>query len=471
MVFSTQIFLFLFLPLVLAGYYLLKVKESLRITFLLLASLFFYAWGEPKYVLVMLLSIIIDYVFGLLIHIKLNNKNFAKVFLFLAIACNLGILFYFKYFNFTIDTFNSLLNTDFVFKKIALPIGISFYIFQGMSYLIDLYYQKVTVQKNPIKLAFYISFFPQLMAGPIVRYKDIEGQINKREESIDKFIAGARRFIIGLGKKVIIANNMGYVADLIFQNPATENTAATAWIGIICYTFQIFFDFSGYSDMAIGLGKMFGFTFLENFNYPYISKTLTEFWRRWHISLSSWFRDYVYIPLGGNRTGNVYVNLFIVFVLTGFWHGASFNFLVWGLWHGLFLVIERFFRPKEGIKPIVPPPPPIRHAITLLIVVIGWVFFRSPDLEYAMKYLGIMFGVIQPENVGFTFFYYISPKVFFILFLAIIGSTPLIKIISSKLDNYVLWKPVVYALTLILFFLSIVFVTSSSFNPFIYFRF
>jgi alginate O-acetyltransferase complex protein AlgI len=471
MVFSTQIFLFLFLPLVLAGYYLLKIRESLRITFLLLASLFFYAWGEPKYVFVMLLSIIVDYAFGLLIHINLNKRSFAKIFLFLSVACNLGILFYFKYFNFTIDTFNRLLNIDFVFRNIALPIGISFYIFQGMSYLIDLYYQKVTVQKNFIKLAFYISFFPQLMAGPIVRYKDIEGQINKREESAQIFIEGAMRFITGLAKKVIIANNMGYVADLVFGNPAIENTAATAWIGIICYTFQIYFDFSGYSDMAIGLGKMFGFKFLENFNYPYISKTLTEFWRRWHISLSSWFRDYVYIPLGGNRTGNVYVNLFIVFVLTGFWHGASFNFLVWGLWHGLFLVIERFFRPKEGKKPLVPPPPPVRHAITLLIVVISWVFFRSPDLSYAMKYLGIMFGFVQPENIGFTLEYYLSPKVFFILGLAVIGSTPLIKSIFFKFNNYVFWKPVSYVLNLFLFFISIVFVTSSSFNPFIYFRF
>jgi len=327
MVFSSSIFLFFFLPLVITGYYLLK--ENYRLYFLLLASLFFYAWGEPRYVLVMLLSIAINYIFGLFIHISIaaQEKIIAKVLLVLSVACNLGILFYFKYLNFTLNTVNRVFNTGFTFHDIVLPIGISFFTFQGMSYVIDLYWQKVNVQRNPARLAFYISFFPQLIAGPIVRYIDIEAQIYHRAKSVEKFVSGAQRFIIGLTKKVIIANNMGYVADLVFANPAVENTAATAWLGVICYAFQIYFDFSGYSDMAIGLGRMFGFEFLENFNYPYISKTITEFWRRWHISLSSWFRDYVYIPLGGNKKGNVYVNLLIVFVLTGFWHGAHFQFL------------------------------------------------------------------------------------------------------------------------------------------------
>ena len=470
MVFSSSIFLFFFLPLVIVGYNLLK--ENYRLCFLLLASLFFYAWGEPKYVLVMLLSIVINYTFGLFIHTSIiaQKKILTKFLLVLSVGCNLGILFYFKYLNFTINTFNRLLSTNFTFHQIVLPIGISFFTFQGMSYVIDLYLQKVKVQKDPVKLAFYISFFPQLIAGPIVRYIDIEKQIYERSESVEKFISGARRFIIGLAKKLVIANSMGYVTDLVFANPVTENTAATAWLGVICYAFQIYFDFSGYSDMAIGLGRMFGFEFLENFNYPYISKTITEFWRRWHISLSSWFRDYVYIPLGGNRKGNVYANLLIVFVLTGFWHGASFNFLVWGLWHGLFLIVERLFTAREvKSKYFVP----LRHALTMLIVLIGWVFFRSPELRYALSYLGIMFGIVQPENVGFTVWYYLSPKVIFMLCLAALASTPILKQAGNifKIQDNISLQNITSALLLVLFFVCIVIVTSTSYNPFIYFRF
>jgi len=470
MVFSSSIFLFFFLPLVIVGYSLLK--ENYRLCFLLLASLFFYAWGEPKYVLVMLLSIVINYTFGLFIHTSIiaQKKILTKFLLVLSVGCNLGILFYFKYLNFTINTFNRLLSTNFTFHQIVLPIGISFFTFQGMSYVIDLYLQKVKVQKDPVKLAFYISFFPQLIAGPIVRYIDIEKQIYERSESVEKFISGARRFIIGLAKKLVIANSMGYVTDLVFANPVTENTAATAWLGVICYAFQIYFDFSGYSDMAIGLGRMFGFEFLENFNYPYISKTITEFWRRWHISLSSWFRDYVYIPLGGNRKGNVYANLLIVFVLTGFWHGASFNFLVWGLWHGLFLIVERLFTAREvKSKYFVP----LRHALTMLIVLIGWVFFRSPELRYALSYLGIMFGIVQPENVGFTVWYYLSPKVIFMLCLAALASTPILKQAGNifKIQDNISLQNITSALLLVLFFVCIVIVTSTSYNPFIYFRF
>jgi alginate O-acetyltransferase complex protein AlgI len=310
------------------------------------------------------------------------------------------------------------------------------------------------------------------MAGPIIRYIDIKDQLNNRVETVDKFVAGIKRFSIGLAKKVIIANNLGYVTDLIFCNLAIENTVGTAWLGIICYTFQIYFDFSGYSDMAIGLAKIFGFQFLENFNYPYISKTLTEFWRRWHISLSSWFRDYVYIPLGGNRKGNVYVHLFFVFVLTGFWHGASFHFLAWGLWHGFFLIIERLFGIREVKNKFFVP---LRYAFTMLIVITGWVLFRSPDLSYGLTYLGIMFGIISPENVGFTIWYYINPKVIFYLVLALIASTPLLKqsFIIFKLNKCVngIWKSLEYVFILALLLISLVFVTASSYNPFIYFRF
>jgi len=470
MVFSSSIFLFFFLPLVIIGYYLLK--ENYRIYFLLLASLFFYAWGEPKYVLIMLLSIVINYTFGLFIHtsITTQKKVLAKILLVLAVACNLGILFYFKYLDFTINTVNRVFNTGLALRNIVLPIGISFFTFQGMSYVIDLYWQKVNLQKNPGLIAFYISFFPQLIAGPIVRYIDIEKQIYKRTESVEKFVSGAQRFVIGLSKKLVIANNMGYVTDLIFTNAAVDNTALVAWLGIICYTFQIYFDFSGYSDMAIGLGRMFGFEFLENFNYPYISKTITEFWRRWHISLSSWFRDYVYIPLGGNRKGNVYANLLIVFVLTGFWHGSSFNFLAWGLWHGLFLIIERLFTAREvKNKHLVP----LRYASTMFIVVIGWVFFRSPGLRYALSYLGIMFGIIQPENAGFTIWYYFSPSTIFMLCLAVFASTPAMKQLTGffKVRNAVIFKWASSVLILVLFFVCMVIVTSTSYNPFIYFRF
>jgi alginate O-acetyltransferase complex protein AlgI len=470
MVFSSSIFLFFFLPLVIAGYHLLK--ENYRLYFLLLASLFFYAWGEPRYILVMLLSIFINYTFGLFIHksIAAQQKVLTKILLIISVSCNLGILFYFKYLNFTINTFNRFLSTNFIYHQIVLPIGISFFTFQGMSYVIDLYWQKVKVQKNPVKLAFYISFFPQLIAGPIVRYIDIEKQIYKRKENVDKFASGVQRFIIGLAKKIIIANSVGYVTDLIFANPAVENTAATAWLGVSCYAFQIYFDFSGYSDMAIGLGKMFGFKFLENFNYPYISKTTTEFWHRWHISLSSWFRDYVYIPLGGNKKGNVYVNLLIVFILTGFWHGASFNFLVWGLWHGLFLIIERLLKAREVKNKYFVP---LRYMLTMLIVVVGWVFFRSPDLSYALSYLGIMFGIVKPQNVWFTVWYYFSPKNIFMLCLSAFTSTPILKSVANFLqihDNFTL-KKLTSVLLLVLFFACIVFVTSTSYNPFIYFRF
>jgi len=472
MVFSSSIFLFFFLPLVIIGYYLLK--ENYRIYFLSLASLFFYAWGEPKYVLIMLLSIVINYTFGLFIHTSMTaqKKILANILLILSVICNLGILFYFKYLNFTINTFNGLLSTSFSFHRIVLPIGISFFTFQGMSYVIDLYLQKVRVQKDPFKIAFYISFFPQLIAGPIVRYVDIEKQIYKRNESVEKFISGAGRFIMGLAKKLIIANSMGYVSDLVFANQAMENTVATAWLGVICYAFQIYFDFSGYSDMAIGLGRMFGFEFLENFNYPYISKTITEFWRRWHISLSSWFRDYVYIPLGGNRKGNIYANLLIVFILTGFWHGASFSFLAWGLWHGLFLVVERLFAAREVKNKYLVP---LRYILTILIVLVGWVFFRSPGLglRYALSYLGIMFGIIQPENVGATLWYYLSPKVIFMLCLSVFASTPVFKqsFYIFKIQDNVIVKKIISILLLVLFFVCIVIVTATSYNPFIYFRF
>jgi alginate O-acetyltransferase complex protein AlgI len=345
-----------------------------------------------------------------------------------------------------------------------MPIGISFFTFQGMSYVIDLYWRKVTVQKNPAKLAFYISFFPQLIAGPIVRYIDIKEQIDKRTVSVEKFAAGTQRFVIGLAKKIIIANTVGEVVDLIFSLPVSEISAATAWLGVICWSFQVYFDFSGYSDMAIGLGKMFGFEFLENFNYPYISKTITEFWSRWHISLSSWFRDYVYIPLGGNRKGNVYVNLLFLFALVGFWHGANFQFLAWGLWHGSFLVIERIFGMREvKNKKFIP----LRYFVTMLIVVVGMAFFRGSGVLYALKYIGVMFGFIRPEFAGFSIWFFLSPKIIIMLCLAAAASTPLLKTAFTSIKC----KQVIYGLILALLLVCMFFVAASSYNPFIYFRF
>ncbi len=468
LLFSSSIFLFLFLPLVIIGYHLLH--ERYRIYFLTLASLFFYAWGEPKYILVMLGSILANYGFGLLLHASADKKGIARrIWLILAVVSNLGILFYFKYLHFTLTNLNRLLGTAFAYPHIIMPIGISFFTFQGMSYVIDLYWGKVRVQRNPAYIAFYISFFPQLIAGPIVRYIDIEEQIYQRTESLEKFVGGAQRFIAGLAKKIIIANILGYVADQVFAHPAVENTLPTAWLGVICYAFQIYFDFSGYSDMAIGLGKMFGFDFLENFNYPYISKTVTEFWRRWHISLSTWFRDYLYIPLGGNRTGNVYVNLLIVFAVTGFWHGASFNFIIWGLWHGLFLILERATHTTKAhgkARSVV------RWALTMLIVLIGWVFFRANGLSEALRYIGVMFGAVSSQNAGLTAWYYINAKVLVALALAIVASVPLKNAACfAALQRRPIWPHVSLALSLALFFLSIVFVVSSSYNPFIYFRF
>jgi alginate O-acetyltransferase complex protein AlgI len=463
----------MFLPLVVVGYYFLPKKY--RNAFLLLASLGFYAWGEPVYVFLMLFSIVMDYIFGLCVQRYKEQKkdSAARSFVVASITGNLLILGFFKYSDFLIDTLRRipfLSSIPDVSLGLALPIGISFYTFQTMAYTIDIYRGKVEAQKNIISFGMYVAMFPQLVAGPIIRYADIKEQIIKRVNTYEKFYIGARRFIIGLSKKVIIANTLGYTADMIFLNSALENTAATAWLGVICYSFQIYFDFSGYSDMAIGLAKMFGFDFLENFNYPYISKTVTEFWRRWHISLSSWFRDYLYIPLGGNKKGNVYVNLLVVFIITGFWHGASFNFMVWGLWHGLFLMIERVLKlrdvKKKGMIPLM-------RLFTLLVVVIGWVFFRVDGLKEALDYLGVMFGVIKPIHAGAkNILYYIDTKVVLTLAAAAVGSMPLIKAKAfDAMRERPAWTVLSGAAVLFLLVISGAFVVSSTYNPFIYFRF
>jgi len=475
MVFSSNIFLFLFLPVVLAGYYLLN--PIFRNTWLLLASLFFYFWGEPQNILIMASSIIINYSFGLLIHINHNKQSvIRRLVLTAAIGANLGLLFWFKYFDFAVNIVNQLFSFNFEFRNIALPIGISFFTFQGITYLADLHKGTIHVQKNPLKVALYISLFPQLVAGPIVRYKDIEEQISFRRSSLELVYSGLSRFITGLAKKMLIANNLAIVADQIFGLPYSEISMKTAWFGIICYSFQIYFDFSGYSDMAIGLGRMFGFKFLENFNYPYMSKTITEFWRRWHISLSSFFRDYVYIPLGGNRKGNTYMHLLVVFLVTGLWHGASWSFIVWGLWHGLFIILERLLRGRKEFfshRALVP----LGHLYTMAVVMVGWVFFRAENLDYAVGYLKIMFCLESPDlsQIGFSLRYYLDKYNVAIVLAAAVGSMPVIPWLNSMAERLAIWPAVVtlgrnICLSALLL-LSFIMVLSSSYNPFIYFRF
>ena len=492
MVFSSIIFLCIFLPIMIVGYYLLPKK--CRNVFLLLGSLFFYAWGEPKYIFLMLASIVGNYLFGMIIHYSEVKENTLakKITLAVTIAFNIGLLIYFKYFVLLASTAHDLFNENIIVPEIALPIGISFFTFQGMSYVIDVYRQDYKlkedggrydlVQKNPINLALYISMFPQLIAGPIVRYGDIKDYLKDRTTTSDKFVSGIERFIIGLAKKVILANSLGEVADKIFSSDFNYVGTAVSWIGIVFFTIQIYFDFSGYSDMAIGLGRMFGFEFMENFNYPYISKSIGEHWRRWHISLSTWFKDYVYIPLGGNRKGNVYVNLFIVFLTTGIWHGAAWGYLVWGIWHGLFSLLERFLKRRF---PNVKVPGIIGWAYTMLVIFIGFVVFKLEEIPPALEYLSVMFGIKKTTYTAFAPSFYLDNKVIFIFIVSVLACLPwkqyfgefskahaensLIKVVSGCPEIVV--ETVKRVVMLLLLVLSFMFIVNSTYNPFIYFRF
>lgn len=387
MIFSSVLFLFYFLPIVLFVYYISpkKIKNFI----LLVASLVFYAWGEPTYIVLMIFTIVLNYHMALVIS-ESKSESKRKRVLVEAIVIDLLILGYFKYYGFFIDSINSIFSTNIEVKQLALPVGISFYTFQTLSYVIDVYWKKVNVQKNIITFGTYIAMFPQLIAGPIVKYSDVEKQMVKRPINMDNFGLGAERFILGLGKKVLLANNIGMLWDTISATDLSQLSVLSAWLGMIAYTFQIYFDFSGYSDMAIGLGRMLGFKFMENFNYPYIASSVTDFWRRWHISLSTWFREYVYIPLGGNRVGVAkhIRNLLIVWALTGFWHGASYNFLMWGLYYGVLLIIEKYALGKVLNKL----PHVVRWLYTILIVMIGWIFFAAPDLSWALDYIKVLFG-------------------------------------------------------------------------------
>ena len=465
MIFSSLTFLFAYLPAVLLVYFVSPLRY--RNFVLLLVSLFFYGWCEPVYVLLMIFSILFNWYFGRMIgEYRDQNRVIAQKFLILCIALNLLLLGFFKYFDFFAANLNAL-GVSFIRPlKLGLPIGISFYTFQAMSYPIDIYRHDTDPQRSVIWFGSYVTMFPQLIAGPIVRYRDIAAQLKKRTHSVDKFSAGISRFMCGLCKKVLLANSAGAVWETISSLSYARSSVLTAWIGIICYAFQIYFDFSGYSDMAIGLGKMFGFDFLENFNYPYISRSVTEFWRRWHMSLSYWFRDYVYIPLGGNRKGfpRQIFNIMVVWLLTGFWHGASWNFVMWGVLYGIILIIEKLFLLKQLEKA----PAWAGHVYTMLIVLIAWVLFAFTDFSKALSYLAMMFGK-APRIADMTTLYFLRSN-FVLLIVCAFASTPLYKtrwhLTEQKWFRYVL--PI---LVLAGLFACTAFIVDASYNPFLYFRF
>lgn len=391
MLFSSITFVYYFLPIVICLYFIIpKDKIQWRNVLLLAASLIFYSWGEPVYVFLMIYSIFFNYFMAFQIKREQHTGGTGRKNLAFTVAMNLGILGFFKYFGFFMDTLNGILGTNIHYTALSLPIGISFYTFQALSYIFDVYHDKVKPQSNLIKFALYLALFPQLIAGPIVKYRDISSQLDTRETDLEGIGDGAVRFIFGLGKKVLLANSFGELHKTILGLSDGNISIMLYWIGMIAYTMQIYFDFSGYSDMAIGLGRIFGFRFQENFKYPYISKTITEFWRRWHISLSSWFREYLYIPLGGNRVSipRHMLNLMIVWALTGLWHGASWNFVAWGIYYGVILILEKYVYGKY----LENAPTWTRHMYTMFIVMIGWVFFFSSTLSNAVSYIGIMLG-------------------------------------------------------------------------------
>ena len=473
MVFSSIFFLFTFLPLSLLLYWMSPAKIK---NFTLLAvSLFFYAWGEPVYVLLMIASIITNFVFGIFIESELiKEKRAVRRALFISAAVfNILILGFFKYYGFLAENINALFNADIAYSELPLPIGISFYTFQVLSYVIDVYLGKVRLQRNPVSFALYVTMFPQLIAGPIVRYSDIESQLEQRNVSAAKFGEGAQRFIQGLGKKVLIANSMGALWDITQAMDMTGISVFSAWLGIIAYTFQIYFDFSGYSDMAIGLGKMFGFEFMENFDHPYVSRSVTEFWRRWHISLGTWFREYVYIPLGGNRCSRIRQirNIMAVWMLTGLWHGASWNFVVWGIYYGCLLLIEKMFLKKL----IDNAPAIISHVYCMLAVIIGWVLFASRDIESAAAYLGVMSGASGNVLVDNAFIYYLKSNAV-MLVISLLFSTGIFREIfepeeiSDKIRTRVSHSAAVILHAFILF-MSTAYLVTETYNPFLYFRF
>ncbi len=467
MVFSSAIFLFGFLPLLLGLYFL--AKDKYRNYILLAFSLIFYGFGGPKLLIMMITVVMIDYIAAMLVD-KYKSNKLRRLILFITVILNVGTLFYFKYMGFTVSVINRLVSLNIPVPEIVLPIGISFYTFQAMSYVIDVYRREVRGEHNPFNVLLYVSMFPQLVAGPIVRYKTVAEEITKRTITIAGFALGLERFIFGLAKKLIIANNTGKLADVIFST--SDLATPLAWLGAVAYALQIYFDFSAYSDMAIGLGKIFGFNFEENFNYPYISKSVTEFWRRWHISLSTWFRDYVYIPLGGNRLGikRQILNLFIVWSLTGIWHGAAINFLLWGLYYFVFLVLEKFVL-KNVLDKL---PKWIDHIYTLFVILIGWVLFRAEGMTECIRMLKALFiphmTTTTLQQLGI---YLESYGVY--LGLGLVLSMPVFpkikELLQIKFKENLIVKALYYMFVIGVFVLGIIFLSQATYNPFIYFRF
>ncbi len=502
MVFSSVIFLCIFLPVVTAGYYVLPKK--VRNIWLLLASLAFYACSGPKYLIYLISSILVNYIFGILISrfarvgapadergMTTDHTASQKLVLIAAIVVNIGSLLYFKYTGMLLETVNDLFAAQIKIPEIVLPVGISFYTFQCLSYVIDVYRTegaalpdgniRTLCAKDPVRFALYISMFPQLLQGPIIRYGEVEDTLNGPVITADELERGIERFIIGLAKKAVIADTLGEVADRIFDIAPSDLSSSVAWLGAILYTLQIYFDFSGYTDMAIGIGHLFGFSFRENFNYPYISKSITEFWRRWHISLSNWFRDYLYIPLGGNRRGNVYVNLLIVFLATGIWHGAAWGFLVWGMWHGLFMLVERALRNRSCPKCI---PGAVlslfKWGYTMFAVVCGWVLFRLEDLIEALSYIKAMFGFGAKEYNAFSVGFFLDRRLAFFLIISSLACVPWAQVmprhISAVIASFATGRDKLprisrYVSLILLLVISYVFIVNSTYSPFIYFRF
>lgn len=474
MLFSSSVFIFLFLPIVILVYYVLLRKTKARNIFLLISSLVFYAWGEPKFVFIMILSIMVNYFFGLLVDKHRKNKIKSNIIITLMVIYNVSVILIFKYLMFILTNINSIFGLVLKIPEISLPIGISFFTFQSISYVIDVYKENGKVQKNPLNVGLYISFFPQLIAGPIVRYETVSEQINSRHETFEDFSKGICRFIVGLAKKVLLANTFAVFADSAFNSNPSTISLCMAWLGILSYTFQIYFDFSGYSDMAIGLGKMFGFNFNENFNYPYISTSVSEFWRRWHISLGTWFRDYVYIPLGGSRVNKktrLMFNILIVWLLTGIWHGANWTFIVWGLYYFLLLTIEKISYFENKFKNIEF----LKWIYTFLCIMVGWVIFRSDNIMNAINYLKSMLclngnsltDIYIPSLFEGALVYFIS---------AAIISTPISKYLSSfinkkRLDNTFVYNCLYVIIVLSLYLVSLGFIIKGTYNPFIYFNF
>lgn len=468
MVFSSLTFMYIYLPIVLGVYFILPRK--FKNLWMFIAGLFFYAWGEPFYLWIMVLSTLIDYAAGYFMYKFDHSKKIRTICLLCSVVMNLSLLSIFKYSAFFITSINSLLGLSITVPSVALPIGISFYTFQSMSYTIDLYMRNISVQKNPITFATYVTLFPQIVAGPIVRYKDVQNEIETRSININLVGQGVITFVKGLAKKVLLANNIGALWSTIKAQEITELPALTAWIGILAFTFQIYFDFSGYSDMAVGLGKVLGFNFPNNFNFPYISKSIAEFWRRWHITLGTWFREYVYIPLGGNRKGmlRTVINLFITWMLTGFWHGASWNFVIWGIYFGVLIILERLFL-GNLLKKI---PAILQILYTFILVVFGWVLFEFDKMANVFAYFKAMFGgnSVPLANAN-TLYYLISYIIVFALciFFSSDISKKIIDKISTRFPKFT--KAITPVIIIILLLICTAYLVDATYNPFLYFRF